>query len=845
MAAALFGGAALGPVFDQLLKAVIDFGVNIATFRSKFLSLKQTLTDIKPVFHDIERLNEALDGRDEEIDMFKKQLMKGEELVRKCSKIKRCDPLKKWSYSRKLTKLDNSLVKFCQIHGLIQVVRDSKQILVKVNENGKKLEEIHSMMRDVSLTRSGSSIGFTNSSASSGWMNGSSFGFSGSSDVPQVSDSMVGFDVPLHELKQKLKVLQEKDQVLVLSAPPGCGKTTLAARLCQEDDIKAIYRDNIFFVTVTKTPNIKRIVGEIFEKKGFRVPEFANEHDAICKLNSLLGGITPQPILLVLDDVWSESEFIIDHLKLQISDFKILVTSRYVFPKFDTYKLKLLSEEDAKDLFCISAFKDGSPDVRLNLVHKVVRSCGGFPLALRVVGRSLCGQSEVIWFNRVMMQSKRQILFPTENDLLRSLQASIDALDEKVLYSRETTTLRDCYLDLGSFPEDQRIHPAALLDMWVERYNLDEDGITAMAIFLELSSQNLVNLALARQDARAVLGLHNLHYIQQHDMLRELVIHQCDEKPVEERMRIYINIKGNEFPRWWFEQRLQPLQAEVLSIVTDEDFSCNWHGVQFPKVEVLVLNFETRTYKLPPFIEQMSQLKTLVLTNNGFFPAKLNNFQLCSLLNLKRINLERISVTSIMSANLQLPNLRKISLNMCEIREAFENSAAKMSYMWPKLVEINIEYCSDLTKVPAEICDLVDLKRLSICYCHELVSLPEELGKLTNLEVLRLHSCTNLAELPKSIVKLIKLKFLDVYDCVEMDDLPLEMDQLCSLQTLCMGSSLGVDKLPDSLQKLVKLEDIVCDEETAYLWEPVKEHLKNLRITVMEEHINLNLLHRS
>ncbi|XP_049384769.1 probable disease resistance protein At5g66900 [Solanum stenotomum] len=844
MAAALLGGAALGPVFDLLLKSVIDVGIHIATFRSKFLSLKETLVYIKPVFDDIERLSKVLDGRDEEIDMFKKQLMKGEELVLKCSKIKRCDPLKKWSYSRKLTKLDNSLVKFCQIHGLIQVVRDTKQILVKVNENGKILEEIQSMVRNVSLTRSGSSIGFTNSSGSSGWMNGSSFGFSGLSDVPQVSDSMVGYEVPLHELKQKLKLLQEKDKVLVLSAPPGCGKTTLAAKLCQEDDIKATYSDNIFFVTVTKTPNIKRIVGEIFEKKGDRVPEFATEHVAICQLNNLLGGITG-PILLVLDDVWSESEFVIDHLKLQIPDFKILVTSRSVFPKFDTYKLNLLSEEDAKDLFCISAFKDGSPDVRLDLVHKVVRSCGGFPLALRVVGRSLCGQSEVTWFNRVMMQSKRQILFPTENDLLRSLQASIDALDEKALYSRETTTLRDCYLDLGSFPEDHRIHPATLLDMWVERYNLDEDGITAMAIFLELSSQNLVNLALARQDARVVLGLHNLHYIQQHDMLRELVIHQCDEKPVEERMRIYINIKGNDFPRWWFEQRLQPLQAEVLSIVTDEDFSSNWDDVRFPKVEVLVLNFETRTYNLPPFIKQMSQLKTLVVTNNGFFPANLNNFQLCSLLNLKRINLERISVTSIFTANLQLPNLRKISLNMCEIGEAFENSAAKMPYMWPKLVEMNIEYCSDLTKVPAETCDLVDLKRLSICYCHELVALPEEVGRLTNLEVLRLHSCTKLAKLPKSVVKLNKLKFLDVYDCVAMDNLPLEMDQLCSLQTLCMGSSLGIDELPDSLQKLVKLEDVVCDEETSYLWDSVKEHLKNLRITVMEEHVNLNLLHRS
>lgn len=279
--------------------------------------------------------------------------------------------------------------------------------------------------------------------------------------------------------------------------------------------------------------------------------------------------------------------------------------------------------------------------------------------------------------------------------------------------------------------------------------------------------------------------------------------------------------------------------------IADEDFSSNWHGMQFPKVEVLVLNFETRTYNLPPFIEQMRQLKTLVVTNNGFFPAKLNNFQLCSLLNLKRINLERISVTSIFTANLELPNLRKISLITCEIGEAFENSADKIPYMWPKLEEMNIEFCNDLVEVPAEICDLVHLKRLSICNCHELVAFPEELGRLTNLEVLRLHSCTKLAELPKSIVKLNKLEFLDVYDCVDMDDLPVEMDQLSSLQTICMGSRLGFFKLPDSLLKLVKLEEVVCDEETASLWEPFKEYRRNLRITVMKEDINLNLLHKS
>lgn len=61
---------------------------------------------------------------------------------------------------------------------------------------------------------------------------------------------------------------------------------------------------------------------------------------------------------------------------------------------------------------------------------QVIRSCSGFPLALKIVGGSLYGQSDAIWINRVKMQPKRNILFATENELFCSLEVSIDALDE-------------------------------------------------------------------------------------------------------------------------------------------------------------------------------------------------------------------------------------------------------------------------------------------------------------------------------------------------------------------------------------------------------------------------------
>lgn len=86
------------------------------------------------------------------------------------------------------------------------------------------------------------------------------------------------------------------------------------------------------------------------------MPEFQSDDDAVNHLEKLLKQTGPNPILLVLDDVWPESEFLIDKLKFQIPDYKILVTSTCVLPRFPcTHRLQRLNEVDAKNLFISSA----------------------------------------------------------------------------------------------------------------------------------------------------------------------------------------------------------------------------------------------------------------------------------------------------------------------------------------------------------------------------------------------------------------------------------------------------------------------------------------------------------
>lgn len=265
--------------------------------------------------------------------------------------------------------------------------------------------------------------------------------------------------------------------------------------------------------------------------------------------------------------------------------------------------------------------------------------------------------------------------------------------------------------------------------------------------------------------------------------------------------------------------------------------------MQLPDVKALVLNFESQIYALPPFIESMCQLKVLVLTNYGFHQAELKNFQLLDHLpNLKRIRLQHVSIPLISTSMLQLQNLQKISLVMCETKKMFDTCRLGAPCIWPNLVEINIDCCSDLVELPVRFYGLIHLKKLSITYCQELIQVHEDLGKLINLEVLRFYSCTKLSGLPRSVGCLQRLKFLDLSDCIAMACLPEEIGELQELRTIHMEGCSELAELPHSVSSLVQLQYVICNEETACSWRLYKRYLKRLEIKVAKREANLNWL---
>ncbi|XP_054823426.1 probable disease resistance protein At5g66900 isoform X2 [Prosopis cineraria] len=800
-------------VLDELLSKVFEAKARAIQFRPTLERLAATLESIKPVIEQINLYNRQLDRSGQEIDKLIKDMKNGEKLVLKCSKIQWWECCYKPQYQEQLEDLDQSLVRFFQVDMQVQTARDAMETLIEVRGIRVEMKKLNAVARNER----------------------------GQCSAPEPPAFTVGLDVHVGELK--LRLLRDDVSVMVITGLAGSGKTALAKKFCWDVDVRGKFKDNIFFVKFSETPNLNLIVRKLYQHNGRPVPEPQNDEDAIDQLKLLLKQIGENPTLLVLDDVGDRSESLVDNFVMQLRDYKILVTSRFAIRRFGTlHSLKPLGNEDAMKLFRHSAeLKESSLDIPDHIVREIVRGCSGSPMVLNAIGRSLCGQHSAVWQSRAKELSKGRPIFESNEDLLDSLLKSFDVSVPK-------SVIKERFMDLGLFPEDQKIPAASLVDMWVELHG--EDDVNAMEKIYELATRNVLDivirsLLLSRKFASGTGNL-NSYFVMRHDLFQELAIHQrkISQEPLEKRKRLIINITGNDLPQWWTEQKEHHIAAHVLSISTDELFSSNWCNLIPTEVEVLVLNLRGKKYTIPKFIEKMGKLKVMLITNYGFHPAaELEGLELLNLLyDLKRIRLERVSIPSLIEKRVQLKNLQKLSLFMCNVNEAFKNCSIQVSDMMPNLVELNIDYCN-MVELPVGLCGIVFLKKLSITSCHKLSALPDEIGKLANLELLRLSSCSDLAEFPDSVTNLQKLKLLDISYCVSLIKLPDHMGELLNLEELHITCcSRLCDKLPPTIINLTGLRVVVCDEEMATLWEPCKTVLTDLHVEVTQADIGLEWL---
>lgn len=205
---------ALKTVLMELQEAVASEIKRTFNFRTLLKRLHKTFTNIEPILHESCKLSKVLDRPEMEIHMFILYLDNGKQIVQMCSMIKCYNLFQKFFHANKLLHLNQELSRFFQVelHDNMSII--SMRTLTEIDDLGNNMEKVLSTVTE------------------------HPGGFFSSCSVPKLPEFIIGFDVHLQELKRVL--LKDANQVLTISGPGGCGKTTLVKMLCHDNEIKGI-----------------------------------------------------------------------------------------------------------------------------------------------------------------------------------------------------------------------------------------------------------------------------------------------------------------------------------------------------------------------------------------------------------------------------------------------------------------------------------------------------------------------------------------------------------------------------------------------------------------------------
>ncbi|XP_049933554.1 putative disease resistance protein At5g47280 [Nymphaea colorata] len=789
-------------------------------FKKQYKDLERVLEELRPVLDK--------HSTNPELEALRCEMRNGRELISKCAKVGCWNILKQNDYSSRLQQ---------QVKA-IQNCRDTA-ILSGVLELNSKLP-------------GGGEVAGLRSVAA----------------LPPLLGKVFGIEKPLTELKGMLK----RNQVVGVYGMVGCGKTTLVNVLCRDPDIEGaspfyysitfplfvcftalafrlsrtphflyvgfsavsgLFRENIFYFKVSKSPDTLHILEGIWSQLLVeKVPRFKDVEDAV---RQVAHGLSKQPIkysgdgLIFLDDVWSEKD--LKNLLFRTERLKTIFTSREIIKikphEGEIYSLPNLEEEAAKELFYHVA---GNPSpIYTSAAEQIIKRCGGLPLALELIGGSLNDEPIERWQAIRKDLLNEGDIYKSEKDLLSYFSKTIDSLSPQ---------LQECFLDLGSFPEDKRLTAPSIIDMWVELYGLTEEN--AFLELSELSKKHLLNLTWRTRSHTIDGGNYHDIIVSQHDLLRHLALHYWTMKGRTERKRVVVKGKEGGELGTQNHQEIEAPDAEIVSLQGCEANNGRWSNREFRNAKVLMLNFSGETYQLPPFLGIMENLKVLIITNHSLNQAKLQMGG-NSLSNLRRMRLERISVAGLFEIeNSLLRSLHKLSLFFCEFSQSSSDSAAQnIPAIFPGLKELEIHYAADLLHLPPAVCEARSLRKLSVTKCPALKSLPQRMNQLTNLEFLNIYACSSLEGLPDSICELKHLRVLDLCDCCMIERLPENLGSLSCLARIDMRRCLKIDELPESVTQIEDLESVVCDEAIRHLWDQV---IGREKVYVPEEETNLNFL---
>ncbi|XP_039163475.1 uncharacterized protein LOC104435251 [Eucalyptus grandis] len=480
-------------------------------------------------------------------------------------------------------------------------------------------------------------------------------------------------------------VVDDKVNVIGVWGVGGVGKSRLLEDVERRIKEQKLY-DVVAKANISRNPDLKRIQGEIAYALGLKLMNEETTYGRANRLRERLEGDNKKNILIILDNLWEKLE--LKEVGIPCGDgnkvrsCKLLLTSRYRdvlrihMCSDQQFQLNKLEDGEARRLFK-RIVEDRVMDPKFtSLVKRVVKNCGGLPLLIVSLAKTLRHGDLAAW---------------------RNASTYIDESNVKSLVEQNYNDLKDeriqslfliCALDSGKiFVRDSFIYCMGL-GLYEKFSNTIEDARDRLIVDLH-----------RLQDSSLLLDSNDLEKFRMHDIFVDAAISMFSTE-----WNALVGRKGFGFKKWSTHELRKCTAISFLWVGIDElpeNLDC-------PNLRMLLLVERNPSLKIPDsFFESMEKLQVLDLTGLYF--------------------------TSLPSSIKFLGNLKSLCLDQCHLEDV--TILGKL-----KGLQFLSFLASTIPRLPKEIGELTELRFLDLTECIELkVIEPGVLGSLVNLEELNME----------------------------------------------------------------------------------------------------------
>ncbi|KAK1407685.1 hypothetical protein QVD17_39307 [Tagetes erecta] len=589
----------------------------------------------------------------------------------------------------------------------------------------------------------------------------------GMPDTPPIDlpNSLVGIDSRVDEVKRMLRMDSSEVLFIGICGMSGIGKTTIVESIYKNlknrfekssliENIKDISKQND---SADLCKLQQKLLDDILMEKSIRVQNVIHGQTLLgTKLRSL-------KVIIVLDDVnhVDQLTYLAGGLEWYGHGSRIIITTTNkdllnLHKINEIYMCVEMKGDEALSLFCQSAFEQTHPTHGYEkLSDDIVNLAGGLPLALNVYGKLLCRKNVNYW-KEMMIQLKE---YP-EKEVLGRLEVVYARLDKNQLYA---------FVYIACFLKGRN-------------KDLVKDILNNIGLQSECGITDLMN--------KCLITINHEDNVWMHDLLQQM----C-----------------------WKVLHTETHRYDVMHIAIkslEDKFSLNTQGAQ--SVEIINQDpYKGEVNDRSIDISKMTKLKFLRIGNLQLRKGlkylssdlRILEWYGCSLKSLPSMfepkhvyELEMCcsQLKTLWKKDVEMPNLRSINLSFSKYLTKIPDMSSASN-----LVKLNLEGCTNLTRLHASVPLQKRLRYLNLIGCTRLESLGGSRMEMEDLEALLLSGCSKLKYIPEFGKNMKRLTHLYV-DGTRIKKLPENLGQMYDLRNLDANGTF-IEEIPSSVFGLKKL----------------------------------------